>query len=771
MNDRAVETEFVFGRHTATDLSVAYAILVPQRRARIRPARKEGRPVTSAAIYARVSSARQKKDQTIGSQTAALRDHARQLGADLPEEWIFEDEGHSGATLVRPALEALRDLAAQGCVDVVLCYSPDRLARKFAYQALLIEEFARAGVRVEFVKGPRGDTPEDQLLVQFQGMFAEYEKAQLMERYRRGKAHRARTGSVNVLSGAPFGYRYVRKSDHAGAVYEIIEHEAVLVAEMFRRYADDGASIADLARWLTSQDVPTRTGKHRWDRSVIWGMLRNPAYAGTAMFGKTMAVAGSPALNRVARLQGRSVPRAVKTVDRPKEEWTHIPVPAIVAESTFERVQQRLADNKRFASRNSKVPSLLQGLVACSACGYGYYRTSTRTTNKKIYYYRCLGSDDYRYEGGRVCGNKPVRADYLDTVVWDHITGLLADPALIRAEISKRLDAARTSDPVTRQRHRLELEAAKAASSITAMIEAFSEQLLTIDELRARIPHLRARQANLSTQIDALDAQAADRDAYLKLADDLEGFLTQLRGNAATATVTERQRVLRLLVKDVLIGPEKITIRHRIPARGDSSATRHRDAETDTEGDQRPGYPLRWGRGFARAGEPVHALCVRHLAGPGVSAGPVRALCGRRGGALRHRTPGPGGPGGDREQDGRGRAAAAPGQDQGGVLQGREAAGSATSTRRSPSWGSPSAPARHGRGTGQMFTSFLPAISKDALKKISAEVRRWRLHRGTGHTFAELARGSIRSCAAGCSTTGRSTAPRCVLSCRASTPT
>src|SRR5580704_12663362 len=130
--------------------------------------RKDICPMTSAAIYARVSSARQKKDQTIGSQTAALRDHAAQNQLEVPEEWLFEDEGHSG-----PTLEALRDLAAQGCVDVVLCYSPDRLARKFAYQALLIEEFARAGVRVEFVRGPRGDTQEDQLLVQFQGIFAE----------------------------------------------------------------------------------------------------------------------------------------------------------------------------------------------------------------------------------------------------------------------------------------------------------------------------------------------------------------------------------------------------------------------------------------------------------------------------------------------------------------------------------------------------------------------------------------------------------------------
>jgi site-specific DNA recombinase len=212
-------------------------------------------------------------------------------------------------------------------------------------------------------------------------------------------------------------------------------------------------------------------------------------------------------------------------------------------------------------------------------------------------------SDDYRYQGGRVCGNKPVRADYLDTVVWDHITSLLADPVLIRAEISKRLETARTSDPVTRQRNRLELEAAKAASSITAMIEAFSEQLLTIDELRARMPHLRARQANLRTQIDALDAQAADRDAYLKLADDLQGFLTQLRGKAATADVEERQRVLRLLVKDVLVGPEKITIRHRIPLR---ERTSHGNQEPDTEGDPSASCPLRWGRGRAALRSPGH---------------------------------------------------------------------------------------------------------------------------------------------------------------------
>jgi site-specific DNA recombinase len=560
--------------------------------------------MTSAAIYARVSSARQKTDETIMSQTAALRAHAATNRLEVPAEWVFEDEGHSGATLVRPALERLRDLVAQVGVDVVLCHSPDRLARKFAYQALLIEEFTRVGTRVEFVKGPRGDSPEDQLLVQFQGMFAEYEKAQILERSRRGKAHRARAGSVNVLSGAPFGYRYVRKSEHAPAAYQIVEHEETLVAEMFRRYADDGASIADLTRWLTESGTPTRTGKHRWDRSVVWGMLRNPAYAGTAIFGKTLTVNDSPGLNRIARLQGRATPRAIKTVDRPREEWTEIAVPAIVSEETFERVARRLADNKRFASRNSKVPSLLQGLAACSACGYGYYRTSTRTTNKKIYYYRCLGSDDYRYAGGRVCDNKPVRADYLDRVVWDHITALLADPTLIRVEIDKRLDQARTSDPVTRQRKRLDLALAKATKAITNMIEAYSEQLLTIDELRARMPDLRARETSIRSQIDALDAQLADREIYLKLADNLDRFLAQLHDKKDTSRVEERQRVLRLLVKDILIGPEKITIRHRITARDSGHADRpESETDTDPDGDHRPSYPLRWGRALAAAGE------------------------------------------------------------------------------------------------------------------------------------------------------------------------
>ena len=187
-----------------------------------------------------------------------------------------------------------------------------------------------------------------------------------------------------------------------------------------------------------------------------------------------------------------------------------------------------------------------------------------------------------------------VRADYLDTVVWDHITDLLADPALIRTEITKRLEQVRTADPATVQRKRLDAGLAKTTTAITRLIGAFQEELISLDELRERMPELRARETSLRHQRDALDAQLADREVYLQLADNLEDFLTGLRDRAASTTITERQRVLRLLVKDVLVGPDKITIRHSIPTRSNTGGRADDSTEADSEGETRPDCQLRW---------------------------------------------------------------------------------------------------------------------------------------------------------------------------------
>lgn len=240
-----------------------------------------------AAIYTRVSSKRQKDAQTIASQVASIREFARGNGYSVPDEWVFRDEGYSGSTLLRPGLERIRDLSAEGQLEIVLVYTPDRLSRKYAYQVLLLEEFSRCGTEVVFVNSPSTKTPEEQLLVQFQGMIAEYERAQIMERSRRGKRHKARCGSVNVLGGAPYGYRYIKKTDVSSAYYEIDVEKSEIVRKVYELYTRRSYSIGAITRWLNSHSIPTLKGISPWERSTVWAMLRNPAYKGNACFGKT----------------------------------------------------------------------------------------------------------------------------------------------------------------------------------------------------------------------------------------------------------------------------------------------------------------------------------------------------------------------------------------------------------------------------------------------------------------------------------------------------
>jgi site-specific DNA recombinase len=204
-----------------------------------------------AAMYARVSSEQQTNDHTIASQLAALQERVAADGLALPTDRQFIDEGYSGATLVRPALERLRDLAAAGGIDRLYVHSPDRLARKYAYQVLVVDELQRVGVEIVFLNRELGRSPEDDLLLQVQGMVAEYERAKILERSRRGKRHGAHTGAVSVLCGAPYGYRYIRKADGGGqARYEIVLEEARVVRQVFDWVGRERLSIGAVRRRL-----------------------------------------------------------------------------------------------------------------------------------------------------------------------------------------------------------------------------------------------------------------------------------------------------------------------------------------------------------------------------------------------------------------------------------------------------------------------------------------------------------------------------------------
>jgi site-specific DNA recombinase len=332
---------------------------------------------TQIAIYARVSSEHQAEAGTINSQIAALAERVAGDGLRLAEEMRFIDEGYSGTTLIRPGLERLRDVVAAGAIDRVYVHSPDRLARKYAYQVLLIDEFERNGVEVAFLNHELGRRPEDQLLLQVQGMIAEYERAKIIERHRRGKRHAAKSGSVNVLSGAPYGYRYVGRHEGAGqARYELIMEEARVVRQVFDWVVNEQLSIGEVRRRLQKAGEITRSGKTVWDRTSIWGILKNPAYKGSAAYGKTKS---GPMRPRLRAQRGRSLQprRAYSSYDVPPEEWISIAVPPLVDKETFEAAQEQLAENRRHARvglRGAKY--LLQGLVNCACCRYSFYGKS-----------------------------------------------------------------------------------------------------------------------------------------------------------------------------------------------------------------------------------------------------------------------------------------------------------------------------------------------------------------------------------------------------------
>ena len=345
---------------------------------------------------------------------------------------------------MRPALERLRDLAAAGALDRLYVHALDRLARQDAYQVLLVDEFQHAGVEVIFLNRAWGQSPEDDLLLQVQGMMAEYERAKIIERHRRGKLHAARAGTVNVLSGAPYGYHDISKYEgHGQARYEAVPDEARVVRQVFDGVGCDRLTIGEACRRLTQAGEVTRRGKTLWDRRVVWGMLKHPAYMGSAAFGKTQQ---EPLRPRLRRQRGCPLPprRAGATRDVPPPEWIAIPGPAIMAPEVFAAVQEPWRDHQRHARHSRRgARYVLQGLVQCQRGGYAYYgkRLSPRARKGRPRPYasdRCLGTDAYRFGGERACRNTQVRTDLLDRAVWQKVCALLAHPKRLTQEYERR---------------------------------------------------------------------------------------------------------------------------------------------------------------------------------------------------------------------------------------------------------------------------------------------------------------------------------------------
>ena len=509
------------------------------------------------ALYARVSTERQAERGTIGSQLELLRTHVTAAGDELVGEYV--DDGHSGARLDRPGLDALRDAAEGGLFEQVWCLSPDRLARAYAYQVLVLDELARFGVTVRFTDAPNlaADDPQAVLLTQVQGVIAEYEKAKIAERYRRGKLFRARAGEITTWRTA-YGYRRVPRSAATGpAHWEIYEPEAAVVRRIFADRAS-GLTVREICRRLNTDQVPSPTGKATWGHSTVCRLLRNEAYVGRVYF------------NRTETVPDKRPTRRTRQVPRTRDEWIPIECPRIVTDEIFEAAGRVSIDNSKWSPRRAEPGEwLLRGLVRCGTCAVGTNCHKMRGRNGTWHrYYYCRNHDPIRAGGEEHrCPERNIRADALDQFVFDQIRTVLTQPDLLVA--GEQAVAVTTPMPddelLAAELARLDRKIDTAEAERRRLIDVYQAGLVELPDLQrraaevaARLHDLRAKQASLAEERSTL---ARDNNLRRRVHD----FAGRIRGIIDQLDEVQKQHLARLLIEEVRVTGWHVQIRLRIP--------------------------------------------------------------------------------------------------------------------------------------------------------------------------------------------------------------
>jgi site-specific DNA recombinase len=518
------------------------------------------------ALYARVSSERQADELTIQSQVAALQQRIAADGCKIEPELCFLDEGFSGSTVQRPALERLRDLAYNGAIDRLYVLAPDRLARKYAYQVVLMEEFSKHEVAVVYLNDVAGvASPEGNLLLQMQGMIAEYERAKILERTRRGRRFAARQGKVSALALAPYGYRYVSKHEAGGeARYEILPEESQRVQAMFTWVGVEGLSLADVSRRLREQGVPTPTGQACWDRATIRGMLLNPAYPGTAKYGKTRL--SSRKNERRAMRGAPPTPRSDKiALPTTLAEQEEIAVPALISAELFAATAERLEENRRrYRTQKKGTEFLLSGLLVCGRCGSAYCGRRQRPKARAEYvYYRCIGTDRFRHDGDRICTNASVNGR-VEKAVWSDLCALLKDPERLRREFAERLERpAQENAEVTR----LEQALVQHKRRVARLIDAYENGWLDKADFEPRVRSAKERLARDEAALKAHQRDSIDEEELRLVIGKFDSFAAQISASLEQADFATKRQLLRLLIKRIEITDQDVRIVYKVSLR------------------------------------------------------------------------------------------------------------------------------------------------------------------------------------------------------------
>ena len=523
----------------------------------------------AVALYCQVSSDKQAQEGTIESQISNLREFAKANHLSIEEDLIFTDNGISGATLMRPALDSLRDKAVSGEVETILVLCPDRLARKYAHQLILIEEFQRLGVEIIFSNKEISNSPKDQLLLQIQDVIPEYEREKIMERSRRGKLQKASKGFVSVLSGAPYGYVYIPKKDSEDARYEIHPEESIVVKNIFDMFCYENLSIKAITNQLNKQGIATKKQQGIWDRSVVWGILRNPAYYGQAAFRKTTKIERTRP-TKLAR-DNSCYPRSSKSSsrNRSQKDWIYIPVPSIISHETFKIASSQLELNKRLSPRNNKKHHyLLSSLLHCKECGYSMYGRPGSPKYKHLYY-RCMGQDGYRWPKGKVCSSKPVRVEALDDLVWGQIMKLLQEPQTVLNEYMNRVSEQENhKQALEKLIIKKNQEIRQTENEKERLLDLYQNGTLELSEAEPRLIKSRKKVQQLKNEKQSLESEQIKEGQQLQLIDQLQEFQKKLNTNLKALSFDQKKEIVRLLVKEVVVNRKtsEIDIRHFVPS-------------------------------------------------------------------------------------------------------------------------------------------------------------------------------------------------------------
>jgi site-specific DNA recombinase len=519
-----------------------------------------GRGLTRAALYARVSTDKQEREETVASQVDLLRQTAAARGYEILPGNVFIDDGVSGTRLDRPALERLRDLAAESAFEVVLVTAPDRLARRYAYQVVLVEELTRGGCEVVFVQQSLGASPEEQMLLQMQGVFAEYERALIHERTRRGQLFAARQGRVN-WGNPPYGYTYVRKTPTTPQHLVINEVEAEVVRLLYRWCVEEQLSSYAIQRRLTAQGIVPRTARHgRWAQSSIIEILRDSLYKGDAYYNRTQATDVHQPYGprgRKDRVPGNGHGRT----RRPLSEWLAVPVPPIIDPETWERAQGQLRQNQERAQRHTTPQRyLLRSLLVCGHCS----RRMVGSWSPQGGRYICALRYPRHVPGA--CPGRSLGAPTIEQSVWAHVQRLLADPEVLRHQYEQGRGDPAVDVRAEHERARLERKLTALEREKTRLLDAYQAEVIELTELAERRERLTEQGQLLRARVQEIEQQRRDRAAELRLLEGVEAFCASVRDAMVAPSFEVKQKVLQLIVQRIVVEDHRITIAHVVPS-------------------------------------------------------------------------------------------------------------------------------------------------------------------------------------------------------------